>query len=111
MKLNVAYQAEEEYWKQRSRLLWLKLGDRNTGYFHAITKSRKRANAFSVIEGVDGQMVHKEEEIVRTIDSYFQTLFNTSPGERIATVRYALQPMISEAENAALTATPSAEEV
>lgn len=36
-----AYQDEEEFWKQRSRLLWLKLGDSNTGFFHAVTKRRK----------------------------------------------------------------------
>ncbi|KAL0896578.1 hypothetical protein Bca101_080539 [Brassica carinata] len=110
-KLNEAYLAEEAYWKQRSRLLWLKLGDRNTGFFHAITKSRKRANAFSVIEGEDGQMVHKEEEIVHTIDSYFQKLFTTSPGERSETVRYALQPIVSDAENESLRATPTMAEV
>ncbi|KAL0792033.1 hypothetical protein Bca101_008279 [Brassica carinata] len=46
-QLNAAYLAEEDFWRQRSRLLWLKLGDRNTGFFHAITKSRKRTNAFS----------------------------------------------------------------
>lgn len=27
--LNNAYVAEEAFWKQRSRLLWLQLGDRN----------------------------------------------------------------------------------
>lgn len=37
-KLNEAYLAEEAFWKQRSRLLWLKLGDRNSGFFHAATK-------------------------------------------------------------------------
>ncbi|KAG2309218.1 hypothetical protein Bca52824_028966 [Brassica carinata] len=63
--LNAAYQAEEEYWRQRSRLLWLQLGDRNTGYFHAISKNRKRANAFSVIEDSEGMMVYKEDEIAK----------------------------------------------
>lgn len=110
-KLNAAYLAEEEYWKQRSRLLWLKLGDRNTGFFHAITKSKKRANSFSVIEREDGQMVHKEEEIVQVIDEYFQKLFSTQPGEREETVRYALRPIVTEAENIDLTAIPSAGEI
>lgn len=56
-------------------------------------------------------MVHKEEEIVQTIDAYFQKLFTTSPGEREDTVRYALRPLVSDAENDALTALPSAAEV
>ena len=109
--LNAAYLAEEEYWKQRSRLLWLKLGDRNTGYFHAITKSRKRANGFSVIEKEDGQTVHKEEEIVSVIGDYFQALFTSLPGDREETVRRALHPIVSVAENQVLIAIPSAAEI
>lgn len=40
-ELAAAYKAEEAYWRQRSRLLWLRLGDRNSGFFHATTKNRK----------------------------------------------------------------------
>ncbi|CAA7021647.1 unnamed protein product [Microthlaspi erraticum] len=29
-ELNASYKAEEAYWKQRSRQLWLTLGDKNT---------------------------------------------------------------------------------
>ncbi|WZZ22713.1 hypothetical protein YC2023_124100 [Brassica napus] len=110
-KLNAAYLAEEEYWKQRSRLLWLKLGDRNTGFFHAITKSRKRTNGFSVIEREDGTMVHKEEEIVAVIGEYFENLFTSQPGEREETVRQALHPIVSAEDNTMLTTLPSASEI
>ncbi|KAG2255126.1 hypothetical protein Bca52824_074420 [Brassica carinata] len=53
-KLNEAYLAEESFWKQRNRLLWLSLGDRNSGFFHASTKNRRRANAFTVLENTEG---------------------------------------------------------
>lgn len=45
-ELNAAYLAEESYWKQISRLMWLSLGDRNMGFFHATAKNRKRINGF-----------------------------------------------------------------
>ena len=40
-QLNVAYAAEEEFWRQRSRLLWLKLGDRSTGFSMRLLKLGK----------------------------------------------------------------------
>ena len=110
-KLNAAYSAEEEYWRQRSRALWLKLGDRNTGYFHATTKNRKRINGFSVIEREDGQMVHKEEEIVQVIGDYFQKMFSSLPGEREDIVNRALQPLLTGEENDSLIAVPTSGEI
>ena len=40
-ELNQAYIDEEIYWKQKSRINWLRSGDRNTGYFHAVTKGKR----------------------------------------------------------------------
>lgn len=75
--LNDAYQAEEEHWRQRSRLLWLRLGDRNTGFFHAVSRNRKRANAFSIIEDLNRNVVYKEDDIARATVQYYDALFTS----------------------------------
>lgn len=61
--LQQAYQAEEEFWKQRSRQLWLALRDKNTGYFNVAIKERKVVNKFSVMEDEENNMVYEEEHI------------------------------------------------
>lgn len=43
-----AYKAEENYWKQRNRQLWLHLGDKNTGFFHASDAEEIKEALFSI---------------------------------------------------------------
>lgn len=95
-ELKAAYKSEEEYWRQRSRLLWLRLGDRNSGFFHATTKNRKRVNDFSVIEDAEGKPVYKEEQIAKVIVQYFNDLFTSTPSEREEIIKLALQPRITD---------------
>lgn len=78
MNLLKAYKAEEDFWRQRSRLLWLTLGDKNTSFFHAVTKRRRARNRISVIEGEDGSPVYEDNQIAIAIGSYFQEIFKSS---------------------------------
>lgn len=109
--LKAAYTAEEAYWKQRSRLLWLRLGDRNSGFFHSITKGRRRANMFSVIEDEHGKEVHKGEQIAQVIMTYFGNLFASAETNSADTVNYALDPVITEEDNDRLIRIPTPLEV
>jgi hypothetical protein len=46
--------AQEEIWiKQRSRVQWLKAGDKNSAYFHAQVAMRKRTNRISSLRRDD----------------------------------------------------------
>lgn len=113
-ELTTAYKAEEEFWKQRSRQLWLNLGDKNTGFFHASTKSRKAMNKFSMLEGADGEPVYLEEEITSTIVNYFQNLFTATNEDHLfmsTTLSEAIQPCVSDEQNAYLIKLPLAAEI
>lgn len=106
-----SYKEEEEFWKQRSRQLWLALGDSNTGYFHAVTKNRQARNRFSVIENAQGVPFYEEEQIAKVIADFYSQLFQASPTTGNQLVMEALQPRISNEQNEALIRPPTAEEI
>jgi hypothetical protein len=45
-----ACRVEESYWRQKSRSLWLKEGDRNTAYFHKQAEARKQYKAVTEVQ-------------------------------------------------------------
>lgn len=108
------YKAEENYWKQRSRQLWLHLEDRNTGFFHASTKKRKAINKFAMIENESGVEVYKEEDIAATIESYFRNIF-TSTMDNLEQLKKiisdAITPRVTTEQNEALISIPAPDEI
>ncbi len=52
--------AEEEIlWKSRANQYWLRAGDSNTRFFHAMANDRRRENAINVIED-EGRQLYRE---------------------------------------------------
>ncbi|XP_074301413.1 uncharacterized protein LOC141632800 [Silene latifolia] len=68
----------EQYWRQRSRALWLKDGDRNTKFFHTRVGERKRKNTIHKLVDDDGNTHTGEEGISSVAMAYFQSLFASS---------------------------------
>ena len=109
-----AYKAEEAFGKQRSRMLWLTLGDKNTGYFHAVAKGRKARNRLTMLEDASGTPVYEEEQIAKEIARYFAEIFTTTGTDREMIediISRGLSPSITQETNETLTALPSAMEV
>ena len=118
-KLRLAYKEEEEFWRQRSRIMWLSAGDKNSGYFHAIAKgcrARNRMSVLGVLEGSDGKAYFEEDQISGQISSYFDNIFTSDSSGASATttsdiVSTAISPNISDEANSRLGAIPEATEI
>jgi hypothetical protein len=70
---------EEMMWLQRSRISWLKEGDRNTSYFHRNAVWRARRNLIKKLKREDGTWTKVPGEMERMASSYFQEIFTKDP--------------------------------
>ncbi|XP_074318730.1 uncharacterized protein LOC141655554 [Silene latifolia] len=58
---------EEQYWRTRSRALWLREGDRNTKFFHMRAGERKRKNYIGSLIDDNGMVRMGDDEIAKVI--------------------------------------------
>lgn len=106
-----AYKEEELFWRQRSRIQWLQEGDKNSAFFHAVTRNRRAMNKLSVIEKEDGSEVFEEVQIASSISEYFNKLFSSASRNQFQVVEEAIQAQISPAMNDGLTRIPDLKEI
>jgi hypothetical protein len=71
-----SFRIEEEYWRLKSRCLWLESRDRNTSYFHHQFKARLSRNHISEITTNDGKICKGIDQIKVATVSHFRHLYN-----------------------------------
>ena len=74
---------QEIFWAQRSRISWLKYGDKNTKFFHSKATQRRRRNHIQGVKNSDGIWVEEMEEIANVAITYFENLFNPGACDQI----------------------------
>jgi hypothetical protein len=65
---------EEVSWRQKSRILWLKEGDKCSKFFHSMANSHRRYNSIDSLM-IEGNLSNNQVEISEHIVKYFQKLF------------------------------------
>lgn len=104
---------EETHWKQRSRVNWLKEGDRTTRFFHASASSRRRTNFIKGLLDDNGIWHTETQSLVDITKHYFGNLFYFSypSAESIGAVPEVTDSVVDNQMNEALCAPFSEKEI
>ncbi|XP_062028872.1 uncharacterized protein LOC133744858 [Rosa rugosa] len=104
---------EELFWRQRSKVSWLKEGDRNTSYFHRKAANRRRKNSIPGLYDEQGQWCDDDDGMEKVVTNYFTKMFTASniDLEAVETTLAAIQPCVTHGMNEKLCASYSQEEV
>lgn len=98
------------FWRQRSKQLWLNVGDKNSRYFHKAASHRRRTNFIHRLQNEDGQWVDWESGLAGLMERYFNNIFRATESNGQEVVQ-CVPNKITEAQNAKLLAAVTEEEV
>nr|XP_027086592.1 uncharacterized protein LOC113708329 [Coffea arabica] len=102
-QLKQAYMEEELYWSQKARCKWLKHGDKNTQFFHANVRGRRKKNRMQNIQRDDGSWAVSEEDLGAEIARYYQQLFSGAEVDCLDEILEGIPQSISQQMNAKIT--------
>lgn len=101
---------EEDLWRQKSRELWLKGGDKNTKFLHASTINRRK-NRIKLLKNPEGIWPSKREEIGNELCNHLSKLMSTSGNKDFSTIQEVIKPVLDAEVNEKLISIPSYDEV
>ncbi|KAG5553365.1 hypothetical protein RHGRI_011291 [Rhododendron griersonianum] len=73
---------EEISWRQKSRNLWLKEGERNTRFFHRMANCNRRNNFIGKIK-IGDSILERDEEMRTGIANFYEGLFTETGASRL----------------------------
>ncbi|XP_072078052.1 uncharacterized protein [Arachis hypogaea] len=110
-KLELAYLKEESYWREKSRVKWLKEGDQNTRFFHQKFQSRVQRNRIWRLVGRYNEIVTKPKDIAKVAEDYFCDIFTSSCSANPNPYLEDLEPKVTASMNRRLQRSVTMDEV
>jgi hypothetical protein len=71
---------ECNYWRKRCTMRWVKVGDDNTKFFHAMATQRYRRNCISMLTADDGRQVSGHDEMAGVLWASYKERLGLSKG-------------------------------
>jgi hypothetical protein len=91
---------EEMMWLQRSRIAWLKEGDRNIKFFHMKVVASMKKNKITRLSKEDVNLTQDKNEMEGLTHSFFQDLYKVDPliwpGELLQLIHARITPEMNE---------------
>jgi hypothetical protein len=113
-QLEVRRKQEEILWKQKSRVQWLKEGERNTKFFHRTVIQRRHSNKITHLISDNGDLIYSHRDMEKTLIGHFQNLLTEPRADRheaIAKVTRHVPSLVTPEQNASLLRPITIEEV
>ncbi|XP_058746251.1 uncharacterized protein LOC131619129 [Vicia villosa] len=78
-KLSLALDVEESFWREKARIKWHIKGDRNTAYFHRISKIRNAIKPISILKYGEEMISEPDPAVLQFFSSsWLPTGFNSN---------------------------------
>lgn len=111
IELNCWLEKEDEMWRQRSRINWLQLGDRNTRFFHAKASAIFKKNLIDGLLDAEGRWQEDEARIEDIVVDYYNNLFTSNNPTDFTEILEAVTLKVTLVMNQSLTRDFSAAKV
>jgi hypothetical protein len=113
-KLEERKKQEEILWRQKSRVQWLKEGERNTKFFHKAMVHHRYINRITQLEDAQGNPIREHNQIVEELNTYYKELLtetNEDREEAIQKITRHIPSLVTQEKNEALMRPITQEEV
>ena len=98
-EINELLDHEDEMWNQRLRTLWIKHGDKNTMFFHAVASQWQRNNKINGLEDANGVWQESDEAIQDIISNYFFSIYRLNQPSHFSLVINAVETKVTAEMN------------
>ncbi|KAK7263633.1 hypothetical protein RJT34_31226 [Clitoria ternatea] len=98
---------EERYWAQLTKVEWLKLGDRNTSYYHRVALIKRARKKIEAIKNENEDWIYDEEEINHCLVNFLKNIYNPKVHLHQSSWPFVQTRFLSSIEAKALNSLPS----
>ena len=110
-EINDLLHHKEVFWHQRSRSIWLPVGDKNTKYFHQRASQRRKKNTIEGLHDSNGVWCTNTGEIAVIAEAYYKGLFIASTELSMEDLLTSVDSVVTEEMGRSLTCSYIKEEV